>query len=274
MRLGPLGSHILRTLDRANRPVLNLRKDRALLADLSNPQLHRALHWLETAGYLQAIERGKYLVLPRAGAGGAWQEHPLIIADAIAPEPHYISYWSALSYWNLTTQLPTTVYVVIASGRPRRVSFQQHHYRFVLRPAAYFYGFENVDVTSSNVMEISLAMATPEKAILDSLDDENLAGGLPEIIEGVRRGLEAKRLTVGSLVDEAQRYPTSAVALRLGYLLQRLGYAAETRPLQARRTRGRPALLRPGAAVLKGAVDRDWNLVINASEELLENDGP
>jgi len=38
-----------------------------------------------------------------------WHEHPFIIAAAMAPDPYYISYWSALSFHNLTTQMPPLV---------------------------------------------------------------------------------------------------------------------------------------------------------------------
>ncbi|HEY8691947.1 MAG TPA: hypothetical protein VIR57_04320 [Chloroflexota bacterium] len=268
-----MGNRILRALDRTDTPVFSMRKHRDLLADVSDQQLHKALHLLESRGYLQAIERGKYLVLPRAGSGGAWQENPFVVADAIAADPHYLSYWSALSYWNLTTQLPRTVYVVIVEGRPRVLSFQHHQFRFVLRPRAYFYGFEEVEIAAATGAEIFVPFATPEKAILDSLDNENLAGGLPEIIEAVRRGLDMKRLDADRLITEGVRYPTAAVALRLGYLLQRLGFADKLQPLRDRRTRGRPALLRPGAAIQQGPIDRDWNLAINASEGLFADSG-
>jgi len=272
-RIGPIGSHILQTLDRRAIPVFSIQKHRGVLASLSTPQLHSALHTLEAGGYLQAIERGKYVVRPRAGTGKVWQENPYVIADAIAPDPHYISFWSALAYWNLTTQLPSTVYIVIRGGRPRTLPFQHHQYRLVLRSEPYFTDFEPVECYASSGMELRIPFATPEKAILDSLEDETLAGGLPEIVGALRQGLQNGKLEIDRLVQLGAKYPTAATASRLGFLLQRLGYSEALSPLHRRRTTGQRALLRPGAAVRQGSADRDWNLVVNVSDDIFEDNG-
>lgn len=41
----------------------------------------------------------------------------------------------------------------------------------------------------NGVVRVEVSIAEPEKAVLDSLDHERLAGGLPEVIKAVRRDM-------------------------------------------------------------------------------------
>ncbi len=88
--------------------MLSLKKHRALLGDIDDQTLYDLLTQLQGKGWLLRIEQGTYVVVPRA-ARRTWHEHPFIIAAAMAPDPYYISYWSALSFHNLTTQMPPLV---------------------------------------------------------------------------------------------------------------------------------------------------------------------
>lgn len=58
---------------------------------------------------VRLFDAGKYVVVPRA---------------ALAPAPYYISYWSALSYHDLTEQLPRGVFVAVCGNRKRALRFQ------------------------------------------------------------------------------------------------------------------------------------------------------
>ncbi|MBI2939325.1 MAG: hypothetical protein HYY04_02720 [Chloroflexi bacterium] len=269
MALGPQETRLLSTLERCGISVLSVARHRGLLRDFSDTQLRDVVHGLSTKGCLTKIEGGKYLVVPRAGRG-VWHEHPFVVASGIAPEEHYISYWSALSHHQLTEQVPRVVYVALCGKRKRPVEFQGWRYRFVCLAERKFFGFETEDFIALNgAATIAVAVASPEKAILDSLDDEMLAGGVPEVAKALWRGLEARTVAVDRLVEYAARLDDAAVVARLGYLLDRLG-VAEARDLAPLvRRRGLAPLLSTKASAAGAFPDRRWHLRVNIAEAAL-----
>lgn len=275
---GPEESALLTELERREIPVFSTKKHRALLTHLDDRHLYALLDALEDKGWLLRVESGVYVVVPRA-ARGTWHEHPFIIASAAAPQCYYISYWSALSYHNLTTQMPRIVVIaILAASRSRRrgsFTFQGTHYRFVTRSDATFFGIKAHDLTGLNgAAQVSVLIAEPEKAILDSLDDERLSGGMPEITAAIRRGMAHGYLSLQVLIDNATRYPNRAVIHRLGYILMRSGVdASDLGMLQSlvRRT-GYPPYLSSIAPRDGAQRDRLWNLMINIPGTLFEED--
>ncbi len=181
---GPAESRFLTDLERLEIPVFSLKRHRTLLDDIADSELYDLLTALEDKGWLLRVERGTYVVVPRA-ARRTWHEHPFIIAAAMAPDPYYISYWSALSFHNMTTQMPQVVVVVIPADYRRRraqVTFQGYRYWFVSRRQATFFGAQPHDMIGLNgAAHVEVMIADPGKAILDSLDDERLAGGMAEL---------------------------------------------------------------------------------------------
>jgi len=269
---GPAESRFLTDLERLEIPVFSLKRHRTLLDDIADPDLYDLLTELEDKGWLLRVEQGTYVVVPRA-ARRTWHEHPFIIAAAMAPDPYYISYWSALSFHNVTAQMPRIVVVVIPVDHRRRrsqVTFQGYHYQFVSRSETTFFGVRSHDMTGLNgAAHVEVMIADPEKAILDSLDDERLAGGIAEIIESLRRGLTNGSLSLPHLVDDALRYPNRAVINRLGYLLSRSG--ADKDVLDALRGRmrrtGYPPYLSRVAPRIEAHRDPEWNVMVNVSND-------
>ena len=52
---------------------------------------------LEDRGFIERIERGKYLIIPLGSEKGKYTLHEFVIGSYLA-EPSAISYWSALHY--------------------------------------------------------------------------------------------------------------------------------------------------------------------------------
>lgn len=273
---GPAESRFLTDMERLEIPVFSLKRHRTLLDDIADPDLYDLLTELEDKGWLLRVEQGTYVVVPRA-ARRTWHEHPFIIAAAMASDPYYISYWSALSFHNLTTQLPQSVVVVIAADHRRRrsqVTFQGYHYQFVSRSETTFFGIHAHDMTGLNgAAHVEVMIADPGKAILDSLDDERLAGGIAEIIESVCRGLANGSLSLSHLIDDALRYPNRAVINRLGYILSHSGVDKEA--LDALRGRvcrtGYPPYLSSVAPRVEAHRDPEWNVLVTLSDDSLED---
>lgn len=267
---GPEEARLLTELERRGIAVLNLRKHREQLSEFTDIQLYHLVSGLSAKGWLLRIEAGKYLVVPRA-ARGTWSEHPFVVASGIAPEPHYISFWSALSYHDLTEQLPRVVYVAVREKRKAAVAFQHWTFRFVHVADRKFFGYRHEEFTAINgAATIEVPVAEPEKAIIDGLDHQLLAGGIGEVIKALHRGFAGSQLSVEKLVAYAHRQGNAAVAARLGYLLERLGVhqAGELRPLV--RQRGAAPYLSPAAPRARATLEKTWNLRANVPDEQFE----
>jgi len=269
---GRAESQLLADLERHELPVLSLKKHRALLGDINDQTLYDLLTELQDKGWLLRVEQGTYVVVPRA-ARRTWHEHPFIIAAAMAPDPYYISYWSALSFHNLTTQMPRLVAVAIPSDRRRRrthVTFQGYQYRFVSRSRATFFGSSMHEMVGLNgAAHVEVSIANPEKAILDALDDERLSGGMSEVIGAIRRGLANGAVSPQQLVDDALHYPNRGIINRLGYILVRSGAETaivETLRGNVRRT-GYPPYLSIVAPRETAYRDPEWNVMVNLPDE-------
>jgi predicted transcriptional regulator of viral defense system len=188
------------------------------------------LRRLVRAGWLSAVSRGVYTIMGR----------PLPMSDArlrlaTAPytdEPHYVSWAAALSFHGMTEKDPLRVGVALRRRhRERRVGPMR--VEPVLLSPKKFYGFRTVRDQDSTIK-----VASPEKAILDSVDRPVLAGGLSEAVKAIGA---SDSYDPRKLVRLAKRYPSEATVSRLGYLMSVVGV--------------------PGAAELQGLVDRKRSLI-------------
>ena len=116
-----------------------MNKHRGIFRTLEDRELYEVLRSLTAKGWLLHVERGCYVVVPRA-AHRTWREHSFVIAATLAPDPYYISYWAALSFHHLTEQMPQSVVVVTRESWKAPVTFQGTTYRFITRPQRTFFG--------------------------------------------------------------------------------------------------------------------------------------
>ena len=127
------------------------------------------------------------------------------LASTFLLKPSYISSVSALSYYHKITQIPRDVFCF--TSRPTR------EYFFITRINFYhtkfFFGFEK-----RKYNDFELPIATPEKAIIDSI------GKVPlHVIEEAFDGINLKRI-----MEYLERIGKSCVVKRVGYLLEKNGY--------------------------------------------------
>lgn len=196
------------------------------MAERSQIASRPALDRLVRAGYLTRVDRGIYAIAERPSPQAP---HPFVLATArLDEEPCYISWWSALVHHDLTEQMPLVVYVAVTRPhRPRHIGGTE--VRYVVQGRDRFYGYRPVSLPSGKVR-----VASAEKAVLDSLDRPELAGGLREVVKALASpwGLDRDHL-----VRMALRHPSDALVGRLGYLMTVLG-VGDPRPLLVRRRRG------------------------------------
>lgn len=183
---------------------------------LSKPQAHQTLLRLKRAGYVCAVEKGKYLTL------GLQPErvlaNPLFIATKIAA-PGYVSFWSALHYYGLTEQAPRAVFVA-TTRKKAPVTFDGYHFQYVQFKPQKFFGYHR-----EMIDDLPVLMAEREKALVDALAEPRYAGGIDEIAKCLFNA--RADLNVETLIAYANQMDSASLGSRLGFLLSQMGIQAK-----------------------------------------------
>ena len=172
--------------------------------------------------------------------------NPFLIASNII-FPSYISFISAYSYYNLTTQLPRTFFVVSLKQR-KPISFDSNLIQFVKFEKFRFFGFKREIIEGKFVF-----VAEIEKAILDSLY-------LPRYcsISETFFALKNAKLDLKKLFRYSKEMKSVAVIKRLGYLLEISGIDSS----EIKTSFKNYSLLNPNLPK-KGEKNEKWKLIIN-----------
>jgi len=181
-----------------------------------------ALVRLVDKGWLQRIEKGKYLIVPlEAGPDRVWAEDALVIAAHLV-SPSLVAYWSALRYWNFTDQVPRVTYVQTPARKENRTPLVQGmRFRIVRVKEERFFGGRTAQIGGSPVQ-----VTDPEKTFIDCLDRPDLSGGVAEVARALREEeIDWKRLT-----EYLRRFRSGAVVKRLGFLVESIGLSHPPEP--------------------------------------------
>lgn len=231
----------------------------SLLADLlslTRRQAYRLIARLGADGLVDEVERGKYLLL------GLEPEmvlsNPLYIASHLIA-PAYVSYWSALHHYGFTEQVPLTTFVA-TTRKKRPVTYRSFRFHFVAVKPYKFFGYRR-----ERVGDLPTVVADETKAIVDSLDLPQHAGGIGEVAKALRVALET--VDEPTLIHYANRMGNKSLGSRLGYLLERLG-----RPTKGLIHSVSPVKLDPTQPRTGHTVTR-WQIIVNVSERELADWG-
>lgn len=205
---------------------------------LSSRQIQKLISKLASAGWIEIIKRGTYVVKSPLYAGDI---SSFAIAAALV-KPMAISHWSALAYYGFTTQSPTmiqasTPHKVVTpemrSGKaysPRgRAAWRAFglEFEFIYTKKELFWGFQRIWANSWQ----QVGVTDPERTTLDLITRPDVFGGIRsgiEILEGA-----VSQINVEQLVSYALRYDVGAVIKRLGWILEKVGVPLEhLNPLQ------------------------------------------
>lgn len=217
---------------------------------------------LESKGWLERLERGKYLLVPlQAGVGREWSGDPLVIGSFLVPTGA-AAYWTAVRHWGWSTQLPRTQFFITAKRRSAsRKKILDVPYRFItLRPDRLF------GITEEWLGDLPIRVTDRERTVLDILDRPDLAGGIAEVSEALRTGW--REIDQPRLVEYIERFGSGTVSKRLGYLAELLSLDGAEQWIsrwQAMSGAGITLLERGGAN--QGRIVSRWGLRINAGEE-------
>jgi len=218
--LGKTGSDLLTEMTRQGKRIFTF-KDAVRAYGSSGQSLRELLSTLVKRGWLQRVEKGKYLILPfEAGREREWTEHEFIIASYLIA-PYYIGFRSALNYYGYTEQISRTVF--IASTRRKLKSSLEISgvtYRFVTMSERKFFGAKQISINGYQVN-----ISEPEKTIVDCLDQLRYCGGILEVAKALWYGRD--ELDFVKVAEYSRRNGNRAASQRLGYLIEILGFKAD-----------------------------------------------
>ena len=169
--------------------------DLAKILDKSPEYIKTLLYRLRKQRLIYRIERGKYSIY----------EDILVFASYIYM-PSYISLWTALRYYNLTEQLPRTIFVMIPKSR-KSLKFKNTSIEFI--KTKYFFGFRKERYSNFDIF-----MAEPEKALIDSL----LSKKVP--FDVIIKAIKTKQVNIKKLTNYAIEIKNKTLIKRLGFFLE------------------------------------------------------
>lgn len=211
---------------------------------------------LEKRGFIERIEKGKYMIIPLGAEKGKYTLNEFVIASILV-EPYAISYWSALHHYGFTEQIPKTVFVQTTTRKKRReMDIFDVTYRIVRIRADKFYGRRTEWIDEANIW-----ITDKEKTIVDCLDKPHYCGGIVEVAKALSmyEEIDAKKLS-----GYAQRIGNTGVIRRLGFLCDRADVDIDLPEIDTRNyLRLDPTL--PD----KGTKSSKWRLTINMDEKML-----
>jgi predicted transcriptional regulator of viral defense system len=215
---------------------------------------------LVKSGWLQRIERGKYLIIPmEAGSSGRWSEHEFVVGSYLV-QPYYIGLQSALNYYGYSEKVSDTVYIA-STRRKLSPSLQVSgvNYRFIYLKERKFWGFEQVTIDNQKVN-----LSGREKTIIDCLDFQGYAGGAGAVAQALWYGRE--EIDFLKLAEYAVRYGSRAVCQRLGYLFETLNADKKRAVAILLKNVSRSYARLDTRSSAQGKYDSRWKIQVNVPE--------
>ena len=226
--------------------------------DLTDQALRKFIYRLKKEGWIEQIERGKYMQLPLGEKKGEYTVNEFVIGSRLV-DPHCIAYWSALHHHGFTEQIPNTVFLQTTSRKKKQqLEIFGINYKIVRLIPEKFFGImkERFEDTAVNITD-------KEKTIVDCFDKPKHCGGLIEVIKAIiTEDYDSERL-----VDYAKRIGNTGVIRRLGFLNDYYGLDLDVPSLNKDI---RNYLLLDPIMPAKGNKNSKWKLIINLDETELE----
>jgi len=263
MSLGPNENKLLLTLAEADTSVFTIREAKTILGTTDSSVKH-ILMGLTRKKRLQRIEKGKYLLIPEAaGIEGFWAEEPWAIVPHLVDE-YYIGFWTAMNYWEMTEQIPYTVYVATMKQKKKSsLKFGNQKFQFVTLSKKKFFGFveEKTNRTKFNI-------SSKEKTIVDGLTHPKYCGGIPEVTKAMWN--MRNKVNWNTVLEMAERVNINTVLKRLAYLLQILEIENEISQTIVKKINPYPYYyLDPDTTKKKIEYSKECGLIINRDKNEL-----
>ncbi|MCX9082378.1 MAG: type IV toxin-antitoxin system AbiEi family antitoxin domain-containing protein [Candidatus Methanoperedens sp.] len=230
-------------------------EDAARISRLGSQSLKVTLSRMEKEGWIERIEKGKYILIPLGAKKGGYTINEFLIGSQLV-KPAVIAYWSALNYHGFTEQIPNTVFIQTTSRKKEQeLEIFGVRYRIVRITEKKVFGFEKVWID-----DVAVLITNPEKTVVDCLDKPRYCGGIAETAKALHGDLDIEKLK-----KYAIDIGNSAVIKRLGILCDKMGIKLDVEPGLIS---GNYPLLDPSMHG-KGILNRKWKIRENVSEKYL-----
>jgi len=259
---GTLSSELARALTRlaVKAPVFTV-EEFAQAMGRPKSKTWRVLHFLAEGGWIERLNKGKYLIIPlEAGPEATWSEDALVIACHLA-EPASVAYWSACHYWGWTEQISHTVFVQTTQRKMRTARIVLGvQYKFVRVHPRKFFGHLRRSTERG-----TFTITDREKTLVDALDHPELCGGIRLVMEMLPA---AEHIDWDKVEKYLEHMGSGAIYKRLGFLAERLGTRLLLPDREKRLARWRSRLT-GGYAPLDpegspgGEIDGRWRVRVN-----------
>lgn len=186
------------------------------LFEVNRAKAYQSVFALKQRDLVREIEKGKNLVL-------GFEPHrvlsnPLFIASRLV-YPSYISFRSALHHYGFTEQVPFTI-CVATTKRKKELNFENYRYKYVKLAPHKFFGYRK-----QLVGELPVLIAEKEKALIDSFDQLNHAGGFEEAAKALFNAKD--EINIKKLAEYAVKMKNKTLCSRLGFLLEKYQVGTE-----------------------------------------------
>ena len=234
MQLSKLESKAYEILKR-NGMVIFKAKDLVLLLGIKKEKAYNLIKALKMKKAIRAIKAGLYAI----------EGTNELIIGSYLNWPSYLSFWSALSYYGYSDQLPKTIFYATTKYRKKT-----DNYKYVVISKKRFFGYTKIG---------NIIIAEKEKAIIDSLLFPKYAGGIKELIVCIEKSIN--ELNKEKLLNYAVRIKSKAVLRRLGFILEFIGCNSILKKI--RRNIGKGYELLDPSLNKRNNLNKKWLLDIN-----------
>lgn len=206
-----LESKLLLTLEGDGTSVFTTDDAKDILKTTDSSVWH-ILNRLVRKNRIERIERGRYLLIPAvAGMDGYWSEYPWVIVPRLV-DSYYVGFWTAMNFWDMTEQIPYTVFVA-TTKRKQNMEYCGQRFEFVTLAEKKFFGFVEEKSGGRDPFNVS----SEEKTIVDGLMHSEYCGGMVEVTKAMWNA--RKSVDWQTVLEMAERVEIDVVLRRLGYLL-------------------------------------------------------
>ena len=215
---------------------------------------------LQKKGWIRRIKGGRFAVVPlSSGDSRNVQLHEFVVAMMLV-QPAAIAYLSAMNHHGLTEQLPRTVFIATDHRIARRsVETLGLSFKVVCLSKKKYFG-----LAKEWIDEQPVSITDREKTIIDCLDLPENGGGVGLVATALKQSWD--QLDETKLHDYARRIGNSAVAKRLGFLMETLALG-DAEALLPVATGGSGYSRLDPTLPATGKHNRRWGLLINAEVE-------
>lgn len=234
---------IIKVLESMNKKIFTI-NDISKIIKKSKKYTSLFVYRLKKKGLILEIEKKKYILKNTSNY--------TVFSNIIYPS--YISFLTALGYYNLTSQIPKKIYIVSLKSK-KEIRFENYSIKFIKFRPKIFFGYKR-EKTSDGLIFI----AEIEKAIIDSLFLPKYCS-IDETYKALSESIGI--IDLEKLIEYSLKMESGVVIKRLGFLLEKNGIDIFNKVNKIINNKYDPL----DTISKKGIKNKKWKLIINRNLE-------